>query len=109
MDLLEVERLQTKHLNFRHILTVAVLQMCWIDAMCCAIVQGRELPADVVLGLLRGASAELCCQYLEYLVGSKGSQEPAHHTELALRLSDQALTLMLPVDHRFGHRRSPNT
>ena len=62
--------------------------------------QGRELPAEVVLPLLRGVSSELCCQYLEYLVGSKGSQDPAHHTELALGLADAALRLMPPVDTR---------
>lgn len=60
--------------------------------------QGRELPAETVLPLLRGVSSELCCQYLEYLVGSKGSQDPAHHTELALGLADAALRLMPPVD-----------
>ncbi len=62
--------------------------------------QGRELPAETVLPLLRGVSSELCCQYLEYLVGSKGSQVPAHHTELALGLADAALRLMPPVDTR---------
>lgn len=62
--------------------------------------QGRELPAEAVLPLLRGVSTELSCQYLEYLVGSKGSQDPAHHTELALGLADAALRLMPPVDAR---------
>ncbi|BDA48080.1 Transforming growth factor-beta receptor-associated protein [Coccomyxa sp. Obi] len=63
-----------------------------------AVLKGRELPAETVLPLLRGVSRELCCQYLEYLVGSKGSQDPAHHTELALGLADAALRLMPPID-----------
>jgi hypothetical protein len=53
-----------------------------------------------VLPLLRRVSTELTSQYLEYLVCSKGSQDPAHHTELALSLAEAALRLMPPVDAR---------
>ena len=62
--------------------------------------QGRALPADQVLPLLRKQAGELCCQYLEYLVVGRGSQVPEHHTELALSFASAALALMPPVDER---------
>ena len=62
--------------------------------------QGRALPAEQVLPLLRKRSAELTCQYLEYLVAGRGSQQPEHHTELALSFASAALELMPPVDGR---------
>ena len=63
--------------------------------------QGRSLPAEQVLPLLRKQEGELCCQYLEYLVVGRGSQVPEHHTELALSLASAALQLMPPVDDRY--------
>ena len=65
-------------------------------------VQGRSLPAEQVLPLLRKREAELCCQYLEYLVVGRGSQQPEHHTELALSLASGALQLMPTVDDRWA-------
>lgn len=62
--------------------------------------QGRALPAEQVLLLLRKQAGELCCQYLEYLVVGRGSQVPEHHTELALSFASAALALMPPVDER---------
>lgn len=62
--------------------------------------QGRALPAEQVLPLLRKQAGELCCQYLEYLVVGRGSQVPEHHTELALSFASAALALMPPVDER---------
>jgi hypothetical protein len=65
--------------------------------------QGRALPAEQVLPLLRKQPGELCCQDLEYLVVGCGSQVPEHHTELALSLASAALALMPRVDHRCNH------
>ena len=65
-----------------------------------AAAQGRGLPAEQVLPLLRKQEPELCCQYLEYLVVGRGSQMPEHHTELALSLAGAALQLMPAVDDR---------
>ena len=62
--------------------------------------QGRALPAEQVLPMLRKQAGELCCQYLEYLVVGRGSQVPEHHTELALSFASTALALMPPVDER---------
>jgi hypothetical protein len=62
--------------------------------------QGRALPTEEVLPLLQRHSEDLWCQYLEYLVVSKGSQDPAHHTSLALGLAKAALQLMPPLDAR---------
>ncbi len=62
--------------------------------------QGRSLPAEQVLPLLRKQEGELCCQYLEFLVVGRSSQQPEHHTELALSLASAALQLMPPVDDR---------
>ena len=62
--------------------------------------QGRSLPAEQVLPLLRKQEGELCCQYLEFLVVGRGSQVPEHHTELALSLATAALQLMPHVDDR---------
>ena len=63
--------------------------------------QGRALPAEQVLPLLRKHSAALTCQYLEYLVVGRGGQQPEHHTELALSFASAALELMPPVDDRY--------
>lgn len=68
--------------------------------------QGRALPAEVVLPLLREPMPDLCSQYLEYLVVGRGSQQPEHHTELALSLADAALQLMAPVDARCCSQHS---
>ena len=67
----------------------------------CAALQGRALPAEQVLPLLRKHSAALTCQYLEYLVVGRGGQQPEHHTELALSFASAALELMPPVDDRY--------
>ena len=50
--------------------------------------------------MLRKHKAELCCQYLEYLVVGRGSQQPEHHTQLALSFASAALQLMPHVDDR---------
>ena len=72
--------------------------------------QGRSLPAEQVLPLLRKQAGELCCQYLEYLVLGRGSQQPEHHSELALSLASAALQLMPRVDDRctFCAHRDPS-
>ncbi len=62
--------------------------------------QGRSLPAEEVLPLLRKQEPKLCCQYLEYLVMGRGSQVPEHHTELALSFASAALELMPSVNDR---------
>jgi hypothetical protein len=53
-----------------------------------------------VLPLLRAHSPALTAQFLEHLVAGRGSQDAAHHTELALTLARDILGRMPPFDAR---------